>query len=108
VENRFAYSEGGKCMQDVTNWRDAGRTATDQDGAMQVNCHRQGQIDYLCSHISNVGEDIFLIKHFLVNTKTQMADMQEAPHIKMENLDTSITEGIMQLIMSMQFTLYVE
>nr|XP_046189077.1 zinc finger and SCAN domain-containing protein 5C-like isoform X1 [Oncorhynchus gorbuscha] len=60
LENRFAYSEGGKCMQDVTNWRDAGRTATDQDGAMQ------------------------------------MADMQEAPHIKMENLDTSITEEIVQ------------
>ncbi|XP_036809856.1 zinc finger and SCAN domain-containing protein 5B-like [Oncorhynchus mykiss] len=60
LENRFAYSEGGKCMQDVTNRRDAGRTATDQDGAMQ------------------------------------MADMQEAPHIKMENLDTSITEEIVQ------------
>ncbi|XP_064782752.1 zinc finger protein 263-like isoform X1 [Oncorhynchus masou masou] len=60
LENRFSYSEGGKCMQDVTNRRDAGRTATDQDVAMQ------------------------------------MADMQEAPHIKMENLDTSITEEIVQ------------
>ncbi|CAB1327158.1 unnamed protein product [Coregonus sp. 'balchen'] len=47
-------------MQDVTNRRDSGRTATDQDGGMQ------------------------------------MADMQEAPLIKMENLDTSITEEIVQ------------
>ncbi|XP_029605348.1 zinc finger and SCAN domain-containing protein 21 [Salmo trutta] len=62
LENRFAYSEGGKCMQDVTNRRDAGLTATDQDGAMQ------------------------------------MADIQEAPLIKMENLDTSITEEIVQLV----------
>ncbi|XP_014050259.1 zinc finger protein GLI4-like isoform X2 [Salmo salar] len=49
-------------MQDVTNRRDAGLTATDQDGAMQ------------------------------------MADIQEAPIIKMENIDTSITEEIVQLV----------
>uniref|UniRef100_A0A4W5PVU3 C2H2-type domain-containing protein n=1 Tax=Hucho hucho TaxID=62062 RepID=A0A4W5PVU3_9TELE len=60
LENRFAYSEGGKCMQNVTNRRDAGRTATDQDGALQ------------------------------------MADMKEAPLIKMDNLGTSITEEIVQ------------
>eukprot|EP00063_Salmo_salar_P090367 XP_014065202.1 PREDICTED: zinc finger protein 574-like isoform X2 [Salmo salar] len=58
VENCFTDSERGNITQDVTNWRDSGRTATDQDGSMQ------------------------------------MADMQEAPLIKMENLDTSATEEI--------------
>ncbi|CAB1327153.1 unnamed protein product, partial [Coregonus sp. 'balchen'] len=47
-------------MQDVTNWRDSGRTATDQDGGMQ------------------------------------MSDMQEETLVKMENLDTSRTEEIVQ------------
>jgi hypothetical protein len=41
----------------------------------------------------------FSIKLFLVNTK-QMADMQEMPLIKMENLGTSSPEGIfVQLIL---------
>uniref|UniRef100_A0A4W5Q1H7 C2H2-type domain-containing protein n=1 Tax=Hucho hucho TaxID=62062 RepID=A0A4W5Q1H7_9TELE len=36
LENRFADREGGNFMQDVTNWRDAGLTATDQGGGMQM------------------------------------------------------------------------
>ncbi|XP_055769269.1 B-cell CLL/lymphoma 6 member B protein-like [Salvelinus fontinalis] len=62
VEDCFADSERGNLTQDVTNWRDSGRTATDQDGSMQ------------------------------------MADMQDAPLIKMENLDTNRTEEIIQLV----------
>ncbi|XP_064859775.1 zinc finger and SCAN domain-containing protein 5B-like [Oncorhynchus nerka] len=60
LENCFADSERGKLTQDVTNWRDSGRTATYQDGSMQ------------------------------------MADMREAPRIKMENHGTSRTEEIVQ------------
>uniref|UniRef100_A0A4W5PVK8 C2H2-type domain-containing protein n=1 Tax=Hucho hucho TaxID=62062 RepID=A0A4W5PVK8_9TELE len=62
LQNCFAESEGSNFTQDVANWRDSGRTATDQDWGMQ------------------------------------MADMQEAPLIKMENLDTSRTEEIVQLV----------
>ncbi|XP_042169108.1 B-cell CLL/lymphoma 6 member B protein isoform X2 [Oncorhynchus tshawytscha] len=36
VENRLEDSDGGNFMQDVTNWRDAGLTGTDQDGGMQT------------------------------------------------------------------------
>ncbi|XP_029605350.1 B-cell CLL/lymphoma 6 member B protein isoform X2 [Salmo trutta] len=61
MENRFSYSEGDNFTKDVTNWKDARRTTTDQDGGMQ------------------------------------MADMQESPLIKMENLGTSRTE-IVQLV----------
>ncbi|XP_029622339.1 zinc finger protein 574 isoform X1 [Salmo trutta] len=62
VENRCADRKGGHFTQDATNWRDAGRTATDKDGGMQ------------------------------------MADMQEVPLIKMEDLDTSSPEEIVQLV----------
>ncbi|XP_024263462.2 zinc finger and SCAN domain-containing protein 5B isoform X1 [Oncorhynchus tshawytscha] len=61
LQNCFADSEGSNFTQNVANWRDSGRTATDRDWGMQ------------------------------------MADMQEAPLIKMENHGTSRTEEIVQL-----------
>ncbi|XP_038837897.1 neurotrophin receptor-interacting factor homolog [Salvelinus namaycush] len=60
LKNRFDDIEEGNFMQDVTTWKDAGRTATDHNGGMQ------------------------------------MADMQEETHVKMENLDTSTIEEIVQ------------
>ncbi|XP_064859767.1 transcriptional repressor RHIT-like isoform X1 [Oncorhynchus nerka] len=60
LQNCFADSEGSNFTQNVANWRDSGRTATDRDWGMQ------------------------------------MADMQEAPLIKMENHGTSRTEEIVQ------------
>uniref|UniRef100_A0A673WCX4 B-cell CLL/lymphoma 6 member B protein-like n=1 Tax=Salmo trutta TaxID=8032 RepID=A0A673WCX4_SALTR len=62
LRNRFDDIEGGNFMQDVTTWKDAGRTTTDHNGGMQ------------------------------------MADMQEETHVKMENLDNSTTEEIVQMV----------
>uniref|UniRef100_A0A673W424 B-cell CLL/lymphoma 6 member B protein-like n=1 Tax=Salmo trutta TaxID=8032 RepID=A0A673W424_SALTR len=62
LQNCFADSEGSNFTQNVANWRDSGRTATDQDWGMQI------------------------------------ADMQEAPLIKMENHGTSRTEEIVQMV----------
>jgi hypothetical protein len=103
VENRCSNSEGDNFTKDVTNWNDARRTATDPDGSMQVSCHRHGQIDDLFSHFKWC-RGYFSNQMFLMITK-QMADMQESPLIKMENLGSSRTEGhFMQLIKSMPFT----
>ncbi|XP_041727986.2 zinc finger protein with KRAB and SCAN domains 4 [Coregonus clupeaformis] len=72
LKNRFDDIEGGNFMQDVTNWRDSGRTATDQDGDMQ------------------------------------MSDMQEETLVKMENLDTSRTEEIVQPVSETSEKIVVE
>uniref|UniRef100_A0A8C7PFD7 C2H2-type domain-containing protein n=1 Tax=Oncorhynchus mykiss TaxID=8022 RepID=A0A8C7PFD7_ONCMY len=96
LENRFSNSEGDNFTKDVTNWKDARRTATDQDGSMQVSCHRHCQIDDLFSHFKWC-RGYFSNQMFLMNTK-QMADMPESPLIKMENLGSSRTEEIVQLV----------
>jgi hypothetical protein len=68
VQNCFADSEGSNFTQNVANWRDSGRTATDRDWGMQVSCHRHGQM-YFISPYFQWRWEYFYNKMFLMNTK---------------------------------------